>query len=687
MSGRVISMMNRELLVREPSRWAGSCASAIAFVHSEYNGSSISGPNLSESSMCVRTRGRYSCRVKWMSVTVSSSISAHKPDRSAGLLAVYRRGFGIYECGPVYIPESAKFSVSSLAQQPFGPLDSPNRILLAHSWLKECETSHTECQRDASPQLPTRVVDVGLEANGTVRLAVPEQGSKGRYLVLSYCWGRSNPFLTTTSSISANMSSIEMDQLPQTLRDAVSYTKKLGFRYIWIDALCIIQDDPHDWRREAAKMCSIYENATLSLSVLDRETCETGFLDNAPCAETLDVEGTRVTIGLGRTAKGPALSALECSVLETRAWTLQERTLAPAILHFDADRIIWECCHGTAWERKPTIAPECDDQEQIDFRKYQDISITSRGPRQAMGRMTKGAKPHKIFALRPILRSATVMPALDLWYAIVVDYMRRDISYSSDRRAAIHGLATRFQRCVAGDYFAGLWSQDLHVGLLWQPLQTIGGVSGDLATAPSWSWLKVEGPVRFQVRERSTSKATFEVRSSQPVDSLSADWLPRLHVCGTYVKGTLDAHIGDTTGPYYFSPESDDFLCDVMFCTLDHEYTVNNDRTLINADGAQLGDVYCLFVAREETWDKLYKRDTFYYHCLVLKKVQCSTEGWTDADSALPCFHCIGVGDMRFPEREDGYPLKHDTGEPLKDGQKWLRAMHTHQVRKSLILV
>ena len=76
-----------------------------------------------------------------------------------------------------------------------------------------------------------------------------------------------------------------------------------------------------------------------------------------------------------------------------------------------------------------------------------------------------------------------------------------------------------------------------------------------------------------------------------------------------------------------------------------------------------------------------------YYHCLVLEMVQCDKKGWTVEDQVLPCFRRIGIGDMRFREREDGFPLEHDTGEPRKGGENWVRAMHTHQTHRDLILV
>ena len=124
-------------------------------------------------------------------------------------------------------------------------------------WMKKCADEHDECGRIRSP-LPTRVVDVSSSANAdVVTLHISAADDYTDYAVLSHCWGGNIPFKTTKATLPDRVAGMKMDQLPKNFRDAVTVTRRLGLRYIWIDALCIVQDDEDDWKTEAAKMAAI----------------------------------------------------------------------------------------------------------------------------------------------------------------------------------------------------------------------------------------------------------------------------------------------------------------------------------------------------------------------------------------------------------------------------------------------
>lgn len=97
----------------------------------------------------------------------------------------------------------------------------------------------------ASP-LPTRLLDVsGVTAGGTFQdpfLYIPDANERSQYVALSCCWGEqgNEDFVLTQSTLERKMETIPLSSLPQTLRDAITITKWLGFRYLWIDALCIL---------------------------------------------------------------------------------------------------------------------------------------------------------------------------------------------------------------------------------------------------------------------------------------------------------------------------------------------------------------------------------------------------------------------------------------------------------------
>lgn len=113
-------------------------------------------------------------------------------------------------------------------------------LTLAKSWLSDCLRNHPQCGIHMVPKLPRRVIDV---ETGRLRLFITEDGTRGHWVALSHCWGKANTFKTTLKTIESHKRGIEWEELPKTFKDAVIVTRALGVRYLWIDSLCIIQDD------------------------------------------------------------------------------------------------------------------------------------------------------------------------------------------------------------------------------------------------------------------------------------------------------------------------------------------------------------------------------------------------------------------------------------------------------------
>lgn len=91
-------------------------------------------------------------------------------------------------------------------------------------------------------------------------------GQVGEWLALSYCWGSSSNYTTTTQNLKQHCERMPLSDFPRTLRDAVHITRKLGYRHLWIDSLCIIQNSKEDWEIEAVKMCDVYGSSSLTLA-------------------------------------------------------------------------------------------------------------------------------------------------------------------------------------------------------------------------------------------------------------------------------------------------------------------------------------------------------------------------------------------------------------------------------------
>lgn len=130
-----------------------------------------------------------------------------------------------------WIPKAARIPKDS---------NSMECLKLAKSWLDDCLLDHPQCRMSEIPKLPHRVIYV---EGKQPRLVVPPAGTRGYWVALSHCWGQTNTFKTTLKTLKSHMHGIEWEALPKTFKDAVLVTRALEVRYLWIDSLCIVQDD------------------------------------------------------------------------------------------------------------------------------------------------------------------------------------------------------------------------------------------------------------------------------------------------------------------------------------------------------------------------------------------------------------------------------------------------------------
>jgi Heterokaryon incompatibility protein (HET) len=155
--------------------------------------------------------------------------------------------------------------------------DDDNCFELARTWINSCVHSHRRCVRLQDTRLPSRVLDVGIHNSPWDPYLLESNGKCGRYVTLSHRWPPNlssmapNLSLKTTSqSIDQRRQGIPLSRMPATFRDAVIVCRKLCICYLWIDALCILQDSDEDWAKEAPQMGSVYSNAVFTISALVR---------------------------------------------------------------------------------------------------------------------------------------------------------------------------------------------------------------------------------------------------------------------------------------------------------------------------------------------------------------------------------------------------------------------------------
>ena len=139
---------------------------------------------------------------------------------------------------------------------PADPSDSAVYERLRY-WLHNCVHNH-EHKEIQGGTLPSRILDVKCDniEQDQIRL-VDVLENQMTYVALSHCWGSSQHFKATRDTLAPLKLGILTFSLPKTFQDAITVTRKLGFQYLWIDSLCILQDVLEDWEIEASKMASI----------------------------------------------------------------------------------------------------------------------------------------------------------------------------------------------------------------------------------------------------------------------------------------------------------------------------------------------------------------------------------------------------------------------------------------------
>ncbi|KAF1984875.1 HET-domain-containing protein [Aulographum hederae CBS 113979] len=193
--------------------------------------------------------------------------------------------------------------------------------------------------------MPSRLVDVGT--NGLSPRIVETKSSPFTDCALSYCWGGDQPYKLTKSNLSEHKLQVHIPPEAKTIHDALVTTWNLGLRYIWIDALCIIQDDDADMERELARMPGIYKGAHVTVVAGSAQAYTEGFLER----RTKEARFTyfhfpyRCTGGeLGSVYWGDDYDPYDSyEPLHDRAWALQESTLSPRLLEFSRKCMSWSC--------------------------------------------------------------------------------------------------------------------------------------------------------------------------------------------------------------------------------------------------------------------------------------------------------------------------------------------------------
>ncbi len=361
-------------------------------------------------------------------------------------------------------------------------------VAMVKSWESHCLDTHAECRALSAQrtEFPTRLLDMHeVDREGVMRIIEVESNLDCEYVALSYCWGRKHPtWISYVKRCQATQQRVvHVEQMPQTPQDAVISCLKLGYSYIWIDCLCILQGNKADWLQEGAKMCDIYANAVLTISASDSKDCRDGFLVERSALQqkgavlSLLDEQNEVTSQLHLCLPDTAFQKLVGNgPVAQRGWCLQERNLCPRRLHICQGEVFFECILCRRFESEAVPGEEFN---------VTDEHYAFHMPREAHA--DDWGKPS------PVVRN------IFSWCAIMQDYTRRGLAMTDDKLVAVAGLARRAHHILGPKYLAGLWEPQIHVGLLWMIDEDASASRAKPYRAPSWSWASMDGPVSWSL--------------------------------------------------------------------------------------------------------------------------------------------------------------------------------------------
>lgn len=460
---------------------------------------------------------------------------------------------------------------------------SPNALKRLFDWLDDCDLRHP-CLIRQAPALPTRVLDVQALNRG-VRL-VESSGLSSHYVALSHCWGTSRRMMLTKATYPDMKQNIPISYLPKTFQDAIKLTRAIKIRYLWIDCLCIIQDDPNDWELEAATMGDVYSKSYLTISAADSTDSFTGCFPERKESSYVSTDSISMGYATARSTKRPnafhvgvadsktpgvmstmsffkewmpgasinwvspyivgayggLFDPIVSENISTRAWTLQERLLSPRIIHYGKDQMYWECRAYTRSEDGALFRPMAQMSQVIAKQK---ISLKEHGYGGLSGlSLIEGINP---------ARDDDAARWDEGWLYHMRNFSRRKLTHEQDKLPALSGLAQFIAAATNDTYHAGLWANHLLEDLNWRvypqeetvaatwPKHTLskGEVYGDVRRtqsyrAPSWSWASLEAPIKF---------------TAMSFDHLVGDWVEVSTTpagpdsCGKVVNGCLKLRV------------------------------------------------------------------------------------------------------------------------------------------------
>jgi hypothetical protein len=362
-------------------------------------------------------------------------------------------------------------------------------------------------------RISARLVDALIEPNP-------------KWAALTYVWGGDQEFKATLSTLSMLRKKFDVQRLPSTIRDALTVCKGLELEYLWVDCLCIIQDDPADLARELAIMPQIYQQAWVTISASTAKSVQDGFLhdrgyktlgDRTPISLPYTYKDgvNSGTIIIGEASRPSVADENDTMPIHHRAWTYQERRLSPRILDFTDRNLTFICRTGK--------------------RCQGSGSMLWTSPEAGLWK----TQQHNI----PCLFDQD----LPTWHSVVVGYINRELTFPGDKLKAISALADVYRRSTKKSYVAGLWKESILHDLCWRFMTPRSLKTTDVLLhrpvdyrAPSWSWAAAIMSKRHEFEFFPSKYAGIcEVKADAVVREVSLQQKPRNTTYGHISSGFI----------------------------------------------------------------------------------------------------------------------------------------------------
>jgi len=330
---------------------------------------------------------------------------------------------------------------------------------LEWGWLDECRTTHKTCLRDITPELPSRVVDVGDVTGSSPLRLLCTNGLRAPCVALSHCWGGKIETVLQRDKLQSFQHSLQLDGLATNFQDAITITRSLGIRYLWIDSLCIVQDSKEDWATESKKMGLVYRESTITLSAMASPSSGHGLVRSSGVTSCADPTPVQLPVYSGTGSRKDTVRVERVSVdeknlysldahgpLGSRGWCFQGSILPPRQLYFGERQIYWLCPAG--------------------YRAADDNFHEGQVPGDRYSSLSKTLHSELIASITPPGHGQGANDILRDYYKLVERYSHRKFTFCSDTLPAFSGICQRLGGCLSEDYLVGLWTRDLASGLL-----------------------------------------------------------------------------------------------------------------------------------------------------------------------------------------------------------------------------